>query len=109
MRCAANAALRVVVTSRRRGGLSVETVVNMPPLAADAARALLLKLGPASLISVDEGELTKLLDQLGGVPLAIVLAAGRLRILGVAELSARLAVPRACWLMRTVPASTARF
>lgn len=71
---------RVVVTSRRQGELAPDQLVGVAPLPPEAARALL-----GGLVGHDE-----LVDRLGGVPLALVLAARRLRLLSPEELLARL-------------------
>lgn len=82
---------RVVVTSRVAlpGG---DDVLALEPLAPDAGRALLRARAPGV---PDDDALTGLVTALAGVPLAIVLAAPRLDLLGAAELTRRLTTPLA--------------
>lgn len=88
--------LAVLITSRSRLGLPAEIVVRVPPLAGPdgAARRLFLErvqrvrpgfeIGPS-----DDEALGVVLGGLGGLPLAIELAAGRLSAMSLADLAAR--------------------
>ncbi len=84
--------LRILVTSRERLQIAGELVIDVPPLTHDAARALLeARASDARPITVeDRTALAELGPMLEGLPLAIELAAARLRVLSVAELRSRL-------------------
>ncbi len=97
---------RVLVTSRIRLGLGAERLVELAPLdlpavdagpedlASSPAGALLLDRARTSAgwrpAPEDHGALVALTRSLGGLPLAIELAAPRLRLLGPAQLLARM-------------------
>ena len=84
-----------VVTTREVLGIAGEQVVHLPPLAAEAAVALFLARGasakrgwtPSEAERSDVAELVELLDRM---PLAIELAAARLRVLKAAQIAERL-------------------
>ncbi|MEU5893431.1 NB-ARC domain-containing protein [Streptomyces sp. NPDC047461] len=85
--------LRVLVTSRRPFALPAEDVVTLGPLPqADAAELLVRRAGEAAVgfCAADRDEVAELCRRLDGLPLAIELAAARLRHMPLAELSSRL-------------------
>ena len=99
-------ALRLLATSRVRLGARGERLVDVPPLSlpeaedldalrASSAGALLLKLAAEVADRViapeDAPALTRMVEALGGLPLAIELAAPRLRVLSPTQLLARMA------------------
>jgi predicted ATPase len=84
--------LPILVTSRERLQISGERVVDVPPLTHDAAQSL-LELRAAEARGANSGDtatLGELVPMLEGLPLAIELAAARLRVLSAGELRARL-------------------
>ncbi|MGR6924117.1 BTAD domain-containing putative transcriptional regulator [[Actinomadura] parvosata] len=85
--------LRVLATSREPLRLSGETVIPVPPLAAgDAARLFGERVAAAGGV-VDDGEaVAEICRRLGGIPLALELAAARVRGLGMRELAGRLSL-----------------
>ena len=87
--------LRIVATSREPLGITGESLFVVPPLAQDpAVRLFADRAGAVSPgFTVDEENLPLVLDivrRLDGLPLAIELAAARLRTLPLAEISRRL-------------------
>ncbi|MFI8931374.1 ATP-binding protein [Streptomyces sp. NPDC053474] len=85
--------LRVLATSRRPLGLPVEDVVALDPLPeADALALLARRVGEAApgRPTVGSGQAAALCRRLEGLPLAIELAAARLREMSPAELNRRL-------------------
>ena len=89
-----------LVTSRERLNLPVEVVLEVAPLDSDGpdgqALALLLERARAArpglaLVMADIDELTEVAARLEGNPLAIELAAGRLKVLSPRQLRERLA------------------
>lgn len=103
--------LRILATSRSRLRLRLEEEVTLAPLAvpsigleperrqgdtagvldSDAARLLLLRAGPhLDSVDLDECAVATICQLLDGLPLAIELAAGWLRVLTVGELAERL-------------------
>ena len=86
--------LRVLATSREALGVRGETVWPVPPMStADAVRLFVDRAGAVSGFVLDdevEPTVTELCDRLDGLPLAIELAAVRVRALPVQQLAARL-------------------
>ncbi|SCF37019.1 ATP-binding protein [Micromonospora mirobrigensis] len=95
--------VRVLATSRESFGLPGEVVWRIPPLAVDPgpggresdAVALLLDRTAAARggrrpDQAEQADLRRVVRRLDGVPLAIELAAARLRVLSVGQLAARL-------------------
>ncbi|MCB9745049.1 MAG: winged helix-turn-helix domain-containing protein [Alphaproteobacteria bacterium] len=76
--------VRVLVTSRQPLGLPGERVVAVGPLREEVARQLVLDRAAAAGLELDRGDprLSALVTSLQGVPLALELAAARLRLLG---------------------------
>ncbi|TVR19952.1 MAG: hypothetical protein EA387_12485 [Nitriliruptor sp.] len=88
-----SAALRVLVTSRQPLELSGEAVLPIPPLDREAAVTLLLERArdAGARIPSQHRELAiEVCDRLDRLPLAIEMAAARLRGFGLEELAARL-------------------
>lgn len=85
--------LRVLTTTRAPLGIAAEQVYLLPVLAEDAAvevfeqRALAARPG----VRLDLDEVRSLVERLDGLPLAIELAAAKVRVMSVAEVSRRLA------------------
>ncbi|MFD1931608.1 BTAD domain-containing putative transcriptional regulator [Nonomuraea mangrovi] len=89
--------LRVVATSRRPLGVAGERLWQVPPLATPSAVRLFEARAMARTpgFAVDEGNekaVAAICERLDGIPLALELAATRVRALGVHELAARLGV-----------------
>ncbi|MGY0230913.1 ATP-binding protein [Longispora urticae] len=84
--------LRVLVTSRAPLGLAAETVYPLPELGPATAAELFTQRARSVRPDVDlpADEVAALCDQLDGLPLAIELAAARVRVMSVAEVSRRL-------------------
>jgi predicted ATPase/DNA-binding SARP family transcriptional activator len=87
--------LRIVATSREPLGITGESLFVVPPLAQDPAVRLFADRAAAvsSGFTVDEENLpfvVEIVRRLDGLPLAIELAAARLRTLPLAEISRRL-------------------
>ncbi|MEC3958037.1 BTAD domain-containing putative transcriptional regulator [Nocardia sp. CDC153] len=84
--------LRVLVTSRAPLGLSSEAVHQLPALGADAAAELFAQRARAVRPDVElpAEPVAKLCAALDGLPLAVELAAARVRVMSVAEMSQRL-------------------
>ncbi|SEK74427.1 BTAD domain-containing putative transcriptional regulator [Rhodococcus maanshanensis] len=93
---AASANLTVLATSRAPMAITAEAVYPLPPLvidesgspATDLFRTRALAVRPAALL--DPVEVARLCRTLDGLPLAIELAAARVRTMSVAEINARL-------------------
>lgn len=84
--------LRVLVTTRQRLGADSERVLEIGPLHPDAAVALVQRRAARRGIAVDDGPAVRgLVGDLDGIPLALELAAGRLGVLDIADVRARLA------------------
>ncbi len=86
------AGLRVLATSREALGLTGETLVPVGPLPADAAARLFTERAAAVAPgeTPEPGAVTRICTALDGLPLAIELAAARLRSLPVDDVAARL-------------------
>jgi predicted ATPase/class 3 adenylate cyclase len=95
--------VRVLATSRESFGLPGEVVWRIPPLSADPAPgggpgdavALLLDRTAAArggrpANAAEAADLARVVDRLAGLPLAIELAAARLRVLSASQLAERL-------------------
>jgi predicted ATPase/DNA-binding SARP family transcriptional activator len=87
--------LRILATSRERLGVPGEVLYSVPPLSQDAAVVLFEERARASApgISLDDTSsvaVARICRRLDGLPLAIELAAARVRALDVAQIAARL-------------------
>jgi predicted ATPase/class 3 adenylate cyclase len=87
--------LRVLATSREALGIAGERIFPVPSLVASEAARLFVERArlhrPELALTPDNaGAVTQICEQLDGIPLALELAAARLRALSVAELAARL-------------------
>ncbi|MEO3824650.1 BTAD domain-containing putative transcriptional regulator [Actinomadura sp. B10D3] len=82
--------LRVLATSREPLAIRGERVWTVPPLEAEAAATLFAQRAGIAPGSGHAGEIAAICERLDGVPLALELAATRVRALGVAGLAARL-------------------
>jgi predicted ATPase len=89
--------LLFLVTTRARLKIAGETALEVPSL--EEAGALFLECaraatsGGAGRPEIDEDDVARLVARLDGIPLAVELAAARLEILGIGELTRRLARP----------------
>ncbi|EMD24125.1 ATP-binding protein [Amycolatopsis azurea] len=86
------AGLRVLATSREALGLTGETLVPVGALSAEAAERLFAERAAAVAPGVvpDPAAVTRICAALDGLPLAIELAAGRLRSMSADDVAARL-------------------
>ncbi|WHT19585.1 BTAD domain-containing putative transcriptional regulator [Crossiella sp. CA-258035] len=83
--------LRILATSREALGLAGETQYVVRPLAAEHAVALFAARAPGfRLTQENTPTVAAICARLDGLPLAVELAATRVRVLGVDELAARL-------------------
>ncbi|GIE98735.1 ATP-binding protein [Paractinoplanes rishiriensis] len=89
---AAKPGLRVLTTSRTPLGLSSESLYQLPELRPGAAAELFGQRARAARPGVDlpAGEVAALCRRLDGLPLAVELAAARVRTMSVAEVARRL-------------------
>jgi predicted ATPase len=88
-----NAEARIVVTSRSALGLPQEHLVEVGPLPIAAAIELFTDAAAragSAVTSADREVVERIVDAVDRLPLAIELAAGRLRVLDLRELAARL-------------------
>ncbi|MFF2078491.1 ATP-binding protein [Kitasatospora sp. NPDC058162] len=90
---AARRDLRVLTTSRTPLGISAEVVHLLPELDSASAVELFTRRARAARPDVElpPGPVAGLCARLDGLPLAVELAAARVRVLSVAEIAARLA------------------
>ncbi|MER7583725.1 BTAD domain-containing putative transcriptional regulator [Kitasatospora sp. NPDC097691] len=90
---AAGRDLRVLTTSRAPLGISAESVYLLPELDHAAAVELFTQRARAARPDVElpAGPVAELCARLDGLPLAVELAAARVRVLSVAEIAGRLA------------------
>ncbi|NCO32353.1 MAG: adenylate/guanylate cyclase domain-containing protein [Armatimonadetes bacterium] len=87
--------LRVLVTSRRPLHLQAERLVDVNPLSVEDARALFVERARArkpdfTLAPENEQDVTALCNHLEGVPLALELAASRIRLMAPRDILSRL-------------------
>ena len=84
--------VRVLATSRASLGVPGEHIYELPPLpAADAARLFVERAGDHGVaVAPDDPDLASVCARLDGLPLAIELAAARLRTMTIPELHAAL-------------------
>lgn len=95
---------RAVITSRTRLGLSHEHVIELGQLPTDAALSLWqarVRAHTASYAHADDPHAVDIVTRLEGMPLALELAARRMRVLGSSQLLARL--DRSMELLRKGP------
>ena len=86
-------ATSVLTTSRAPLGIAAEQVYLLPQLGGGAAVELFDQRARAARpgVRLDVDEVTALVERLDGLPLAIELAAAKVRVMSVAEISRRLA------------------
>jgi predicted ATPase/DNA-binding SARP family transcriptional activator len=86
-------ATTVLTTSRAPLGIAAEQVYLLPQLGGTAAVELFDQRARAARpgVRLDADEVTALVERLDGLPLAIELAAAKVRVMSVAEISRRLA------------------
>ncbi|MHA4816667.1 ATP-binding protein [Streptomyces aculeolatus] len=84
--------LRVLVTSRAPLGLSSEAVHHLPQLSPATAAELFAQRARAARpgVALPPADVAELCRHLDGLPLAVELAAARVRVLSVAEIARRL-------------------
>ena len=86
--------LRVVATSREALGVAGEWQVPVPPLdGPDAARLFVdraTRVAPDTGLAVDDPDVRRVCDRLDGIPLAIELAAARVKTLSPEQIATRL-------------------
>ena len=86
--------VRIMATSREPLGRADEVVVAVPPLHDDAVELFMERAGAARpgfrLDADDTGVIEEICRRLDGIPLAIELAAARIRVLGPQDLAERL-------------------
>jgi predicted ATPase/class 3 adenylate cyclase len=82
--------LRMLCTSREPLAMSGEVTFTVPPLSAAQAAQLFLERAPRWLDDVQRATVESICDRLAGIPLAIELAAARLRSIDAEELAGRL-------------------
>jgi predicted ATPase/tetratricopeptide (TPR) repeat protein len=85
-------ALRVLTTSRAPLGIAAERVYQLPQLELDDAVELFDERASAARpgARLDPGEVRALVARLDGLPLAVELAAAKVRVMSVAEIARRL-------------------
>ena len=114
---AAGDGVRILITSRRPLGLAGEAVVPVRPLEAGAAEALFLARAAAArpdwvADASERDAVAQICRRIDGLPLALELAAARLRALSAAEIAERLGqglgvLGRGCALEASIEASHA--
>ena len=84
--------LRVLTTTRAPLGIAAERVYQLPQLGADDAVELFDERASAARpgARLDREEVRRLVARLDGLPLAVELAAAKVRVMSVAEISRRL-------------------
>jgi tetratricopeptide (TPR) repeat protein len=80
----------LLCTSRVEMRLPGARTVVIPPLPLDEALVLLLARAPVAVPEAHRGHARRLVEALGGLPLAIELAAARLRLMALPEVLARM-------------------
>lgn len=85
-------ALRVLTTTRAPLGLAAERVYQLPQLGPADAAELFAERATAARpgARLDPAEVRELVERLDGLPLAVELAAAKVRVMSVAEISRRL-------------------
>lgn len=85
-------ALRVLTTTRAPLGIAAERVYQLPQLGPDDAVALFTERASAARpgARLDPGEIRDVVERLDGLPLAVELAAAKVRVMSVAEIGRRL-------------------
>lgn len=85
-------ALRVLTTSRAPLGIAAERVYQLPQLGLDDAVALFEERATAARpgARLDRAEVAAVVERLDGLPLAVELAAAKVRVMSVAEIGRRL-------------------
>lgn len=84
--------LRVLTTSRAPLGIAAERVYQLPQLGLDDAVELFVERATAARpgVRLDDEEVRSLVARLDGLPLAVELAAAKVRVMSVAEIERRL-------------------
>ncbi len=84
--------LRVLTTSRAPLGIAAERVYQLPQLSLDDAVELFVERATAARpgVRLDEAEVRSLVARLDGLPLAVELAAAKVRAMSVAEIERRI-------------------
>ncbi|MBZ5741112.1 ATP-binding protein [Nocardioides mangrovi] len=84
--------LRVLTTTRAPLGIASERVYQLPQLSDDDAVELFRERATAARpgVRLDEAEVRSLVARLDGLPLAVELAAAKVRVMSVAEIERRL-------------------
>ncbi|WP_344044492.1 ATP-binding protein [Nocardioides panacihumi] len=85
-------ALTVLTTSRAPLGLAAERIYLLPELSTDDGVALFVERATAARpgVHLDAGAVRSLVARLDGLPLAVELAAAKIRVMSVAEIERRL-------------------
>lgn len=85
-------ALRVLTTTRAPLGIAAERVYQLPQLSSDDAVVLFVERASAARpgARLDADEVREVVDRLDGLPLAVELAAAKVRVMSVAEIGRRL-------------------
>ncbi len=85
-------ALRVLTTTRAPLGIAAERVYQLPQLGLDDAVELFTERATAARpgVRLDAAEVRSLVERLDGLPLAVELAAAKVRVMSIAEIERRL-------------------